>query len=65
MRGLVLSLLCVSLMGCAATKTEPRDLPQGEYEASAAVASAPLWRWLGKAILQFIKNTNVVVRVDR
>lgn len=57
-------MIASALVGCASVPPQSEPELELDTQTSAAVGSAPFWRWLGRAVLQLVKNTNVVVRVD-
>jgi hypothetical protein len=61
----------LALHGCAqpqpAAQTAQTDMPAEAVDADGtggAVATAPVARWLGRALLQLITNTNVDIKVE-
>lgn len=55
-----LLLVATLLTGCAAAPQQPEP----ETQASAAVGSASFWRWVGRAVITLLGNTEVKVNID-
>lgn len=64
MKAALTMMMCVALMGCATHKSEVISTPQHEQQSSAAVGRTSLFAFIGKAILQMVRNTKLNVTVE-